>query len=119
AEIFAGEHGHLRDVPCSDIANRRPEIGDALARKPVEDPIALSARSRQARSSEQTEMVRGRRDALPDLAGDVLDGTLALRQHVADLAPPAVSQSRSHRGLRIEQGVLRCPSAHKFKLTFE
>jgi hypothetical protein len=46
------------------------------------------------------------RDALVDLDCDVLDRSLALRQHVDDLGAPTAAQGLGHRRQRLEQGIL-------------
>ena len=49
AEVVVGQDAHLGDVPGGDIAHRGPEVADAIARKPVDDPACrLAARAHQA-----------------------------------------------------------------------
>ncbi|MDN5858525.1 MAG: hypothetical protein L0H84_07865 [Pseudonocardia sp.] len=53
------------------------------------------------------QVVRHVGDAQPDLAGDLLDGPLALREHVDDLCPPPGPQRAGHLCEHREQSILR------------
>lgn len=57
-------------------------------------------------------MVRGVGHALVDLPGDLLDGALALRQHIDDLGSPAAGERLGDRGEGVEQGILGHPLTH-------
>ena len=57
-------------------------------------------------------MVRRVRDGLTDLAREVLDRPLALREHIDDLGPVAVAQRLRDGREGSEERVLRRPLAH-------
>ena len=59
------------------------------------------------------------RQALADLVRDLLDRTLALREHVDDLRPAAAPQGLRNGRKRVEERSLRSSLTHNFKLTLE
>jgi hypothetical protein len=102
-----------------DVANRHPQLRHPLARKPVEDAVALAPRAREPGLCKQTQVMRGGCDALTHLGGDLVDRPLALCQHIHDLRAPPVPKRPRHRRKGVEQGTLRRSITHKIKLTFE
>src|SRR5262249_59073433 len=56
-QVVIGEDADLGDVPRGNVANRCPELGDSLARKPVVHPPALSARPGEAAPGKQPKMM--------------------------------------------------------------
>src|SRR5437764_9293592 len=64
-------------------------------------------------------MLRGVRDALVDLARDLLDRALPLREQIDDLRPPSASQRLRNRRQRVEQGRFRRTTRHILKVSLE
>ena len=60
-------------------------------------------------AARRAEVVRGVGDALVDLAGDLLDRSLALGEEVDDLGPASAAEGLGHRGERVVELVLRFP----------
>ena len=58
-------------------------------------------------------MLRRVGDALPDLARDVLDRALTLREHVDDLRATTAPERLRHGRERVEERRLRLPSRHQ------
>jgi hypothetical protein len=94
------------DLLGGDVAQRRPQLGDALAGQPVVDPCAVPAGGEKAGPCHRPEVVRRVRHGLVDLARDVLDRALALRQEVDDLGPPPAGEGLRHLGEAFVQRVL-------------
>src|SRR5215831_4467069 len=106
-------------MPRCHVADRRPKLGDPVAREPVVDAVAVPSRLRQPRPRQQPQMMRGCCEALTNLDGDLLDRPLALCKNVRDLrAPPAPERGRD-RCECIEQRGLGGSLAHIIKLMFE
>jgi len=55
----------------------------------------------------------GVRDALPELAGDLLDGPFALREQVDDFGAVAVAKRLRDGGEPVEQRILSCTVTHR------
>ncbi|HSL63302.1 MAG TPA: hypothetical protein VK874_01475 [Gaiellaceae bacterium] len=106
-------------MPDRDVANGGPQLGNPVARKPVEDVIPVAARSRKPRAREQSQVVRRARHTLADLGGNVFHGALALGEQIDDLGTSATAERLRHRCQRIEQRRLRRRTRHSFKLSFE
>src|SRR5262249_51353873 len=119
AQVLTGQAADLGNVAHGDVADRRPELADTVARQPVEDTRSLAARAHQARTRQQTQMLRCVRDALRNLSGDLLDRALALRQQVDYLRSSTATERLCHRRERIEERDLRFRSCHIFKLSLE
>ena len=102
-----------------NVAHRRPQLPDAVAREPVEDPRPLAARAHQPRPRQHLQMLRGVGDALVDLARDLLDRAFALRKQVDDLSATAAPQRLRDRRQSVEQRRLRRTTGHIFKLSLE
>ena len=119
AEVLVGEHAHLGDVPGGDVAHRRPQLGDAIARQPVDDPrCPRGASAPDPPAPAPADAARcWRRSARS--RRDLLDRALALREHVDDLRPPAAAERLRHRRERVEQRRLRRPARHIIKLSLE
>ena len=112
AEVLVCEHADLGQMTNGDLADRRPELGDLIAREPVDHPRSLAARTHEPCAREDLQVLRRVRDRLRDLIGDLLDRPLALREHVDDLrAPPAAERLRNRRQA-VEQGRLRLATCH-------
>ena len=118
-EVLLGKHSHLGNVASCDVADRRPQLRYAFARKPIEDTVPFPPRPRQSGLRKQAQMMRRCRDALPHLRGDLFYRPFALCQHIHDLRAPSVPERGRHRRKRIEKGTLRRAIAHKIKLVFE
>jgi 2-polyprenyl-3-methyl-5-hydroxy-6-metoxy-1,4-benzoquinol methylase len=119
AEVLVGENGHFGHVPRSDITNGGPELGYPIAREGVIDPSPVPARAGEAALGKQTQMMRGRRDALARLACDLLDRPLALGEQIDDLGPTPAGQRGCDRCECVEEGGLSVSLVHMFKLSFE
>ena len=102
AEVRLGEPLEPGDVRGSDVAQRRQQLGDPVAREPVVDAGAVAAGRDEPGAGHRPQVMRRVRDALVDLVGDLLDRPLALREHVDDLAPASARRapSRSRRSRR-------------------
>ncbi len=87
---------HLGDVPLGDLAHRRPQVADPIAREPVIDASAFPTRAHQAGAQEQLQVVGGVGEALVDLGRDLLDRALALGEHVHDLGAAATAEGLRH-----------------------
>ena len=110
AEVGVGEDVDVGDVGGGHVAERGPQLGDAVAGEPVDDALAVATGLQQAGVGEAAEVVGGVGDALVDLGGDLLDRAFALGEHIDDLGPAAVAERLGHRRERVEQRVLRFPS---------
>jgi hypothetical protein len=97
------EHVHFGEVMLGDLAHRRPKVDNPLAREPVEDPGPLATGSDEAYSPELLQVMRGIGDALLDLARQLVDRALALREHVDDLGAAAVTNRLGNRGECVEE----------------
>ena len=64
-------------------------------------------------------MLRRVGDALTDLGGELVDRSLALRQHVDDLGTPAIAERLRHRGEGAEELVLGLTSLHVVTISSE
>jgi hypothetical protein len=64
-------------------------------------------------------VLRGVGDALRDLARELFDRTLALREDVDDLRPAAAAERLRHRRERVEQRRLRRSMRHMFNISLE
>ena len=73
AQIIAGEHGYLGDMLGRHIAHRAPQLGDAIAGKPVHDAVTVAPRPQKTRTRKQPQVMRRVCKALLDLGGDLLD----------------------------------------------
>jgi hypothetical protein len=47
AQVFLGQHVHLGDMPRGHIADRSPQLAYPLTREPIDDPMAVAARTGQ------------------------------------------------------------------------
>ena len=93
--------GNQVSSPPAEVADgfftlRSPELSDAIAREPVEDPIALTTRPHEAGTGQQPQMLRRVREALSDLRRDSLNRALSLRKNVDNLRATSVPQRRCH-----------------------
>jgi hypothetical protein len=111
-EIGRGKLLEVGNVRGRDVTHRGPEIGDAVAREPIEDPRPVASSGHNPGPRQQSEMVRCVRDALADLGGALLDRTLTLSEHVDDLRAVTVAEGTRDRRQRVEERVLRGPVAH-------
>ena len=109
AEVGVGEHVDVGDVGGGDVAEGGPQLGDAVAGEPVDDALAVASGLQEPGGGEAAEVVRGVGHALVDLAGDLLDRSLALGEEVDDLGPASVAERLGHRRERVVELVLRFP----------
>src|SRR5204862_1649112 len=106
-------------VTDRNVAHRRPQLLDALAREPVIDAGSIPTGADQPRPRQHLQVLRGVGNALRDLACNLLDRALPLRQQIDDLRPPAATERLRNRGERIEQRRFRSTAPHLVKLSLE
>jgi hypothetical protein len=112
AEIGLCQLVQAGQVLLGDGPHRGPHLLDPLAAQRVEDAGAVAAGGDHAGAREGAQVVGGVGHALPDLVGDLLDGTLALGEQVDDLGSATGPQGTGHLGKCRKQCILRRPIAH-------
>ena len=119
AQVVVGKHVHLGDVPRRDVAHRRPELADPVARKPVDDPLALAARAHEARHARApADAARCSRRSARSRRRSPRPNALPARARRR--SPPAGrSQRLRDRRERVEQRRLRRSARHTFKLSLD
>jgi uridine phosphorylase len=119
AEVGVREQIHGHDVLGGHIADRGPELQHAIARQAVVHSRTCAATEDEACFCKHVQMLRGVRDALPDLRSELVDVTLALCEHIDELGAPPVPQRLRDRGERTEEGILRFATRHGVNLSIE
>ena len=97
-----------------DVAHRRPQLTDAVAREPVVDACPLTPRTDEPRARENLEMLRRVGHALRDLARELVHRAFALGKDVDDLGASSAPERLCHRRQRIEQSPFGRAARHRF-----
>ena len=86
-----------------DVAQCRPELGDALARQPVVDVVAVPTGGDEPGAGEHLQVVGRVGGGLADLACQHLDRALALGEHVDQLGSTPVAERLGDVGEPVEE----------------
>ena len=106
AEVGVGERVEVVDLAGSDTPHGPPQLQDVVAGEPVVDVGALTAAADQSGGRQCAQVVRGVGDGLADLAGDLLDGALALGEELDDQGSSPRRERACDRRERVEELVL-------------
>ena len=113
SEVGGSELVEFGVVGCGDVAQRDPQVDDAIRGEPVVDAGLVASGDDQAGSGERAEVERGVRHALADLGGEFLDVSLALGEHVDQLRTPPVGERLGDVGEPVEQRILGDSVTHR------